>query len=227
MIKENEIAMSADKNIIFNKNQNMDLYILHYGVIDYIDLKTNERKNYISAFAASPEFVGYALNIKNKEDIQVLNITIKCGLYYTKFFETLKNEEIFISKENRIQIKTNKNSFTDDDKVILVETTKILPKGIRRKNFKTDKEFDCEIKKATEIFIEPIHLIEFIEDIKRLSKSKFISIPIVDIDNYNTEIDNFINSNDFEYFKEIIYKAKEEKVHFLEKLYKLVSEEDF
>lgn len=222
MKKEDEFPMITDEN------KNTDLYILHYGVIDYIDLKTNERRNYITAFADSPEFVGYALNIKRQEDdIQILDTIIRCGLYYTNFFEALSNEGVFISKDNRFQINFNKNTFTDDDKVILVETTKVLPKGIRRKNFKTEKEFDYAIKKAIKTVIEPIHLIEFMEDRKRLSKSTFLSIPIVDTDNYDTEVDNFINSDDYEYFKEIIYNAKEEKVHYLEKLYELVNEEDF
>jgi len=224
---QKEIKNETNSDTFEDENFINGLEILYYGVLNYIDNKTNEKRVYLTGATDNPNLVGFLLNQKMKErHVQCLSNEIECTIYENDMFEDLAAESIFVNKNNYFQDTHSENIFYDEDKVMLFEITKMVPDNVKRKNFKTDKDFANEINNSSEIIVHPLDSSQIIIDLERLSKSTFFSCPLLDSKEYESEINNFINSKDYDDFDDLIQEAIDLKEFLSTEIPELSSQED-
>lgn len=195
---ENNITETADTFLI-------DPVILYYGFLNYINKQTNEQRVYVTGATDDVNLVGFLLNQKIKEtNVEFLSFKIECIPYDDEMFETLADEDIFVNKNNSLQSHSNGDIFYDEDQVMLFEIIRVTSKKINRGDFKTDKEYQNAINEVSDIMINPLDNIKITLDFERLSKSTFVSCPIVHSETYTDDINEFLNSTDYHNFEESI-----------------------
>lgn len=202
---ENNITETADTFLI-------DPVILYYGFLSYINKSTNEQRVYVTGATDDVNLVGYLLNEKMKENnVECLSFKIECIPYEDDMFEDLSDEDIFVNRNNSLQNHINGDIFHDEDQVMLFEIIRMTSKQLNRDNFKTDEEFQNAINEISVIMVNPLDSVTIICDFERLSKSTFISCPIVDSENYMDEVEDFLSSPDYHNFEESIKNIVEFK----------------
>lgn len=203
MLKESKDILNID----FPK-----IEILYYGVLNYINIETNEKRFYLTGATNDANLVAFLLHRKiEEENVKILDFDIECMLYESDMFSKLSKENLFVNKGNFLQKNISKNIYTDDDKICLFDIVKVIPKNIKRKNFKTKEQFEQSVNKRTTILANLLDSTTISNNPESLSKSTFFSCPIINSDEFKDEITEFLKSSFYSDFEESINIAIELK----------------